>query len=502
MIKKFLVAIIILALFVSAMLVYWAHRPILASGEPPIEFAIKPGSGVRSSADQIAEAGVPLNPTLFHLLARFSGKSTRLKAGNYELKPGTTPMALIDQLVRGEFAQESLAIIEGWTFKQMRQAIDAHPKIRHDTVGLSDKELLAKISPEYKHPEGLFFPDTYLFAKGSSDLQIYKQAHALLQKRLEEAWNKRAPNVPYKSPYEALIMASIVEKETGQKSERNMIAAVFVNRLRLGMLLQTDPTVIYGMGALAPNAMAREAQHHVRILMSPTDEAFVESIDRHVVAAPDRQVAALDAVPFDCAVVAHAGVRKMQQRHDLVGIAGQALAQPVAQAALVDRIGGRQDFLRERLGQQHAAARHHESLFRQQAVPGDVVRTGDAVAVEENQVFALGRVHAEVARGRCSETVVGLPGMHQPFHAAGMRRVAKGGQGVARGLAGTVIGDDDLEVRVRLVEQGADHGGQRIGAVVGGDDDRDQHVLIALHGKPHQAARKLRASIPDCLAFP
>lgn len=248
MIKKFLAAIIILALFVSAMLAYWAHRPILATGEPPIEFAIKPGSGVRSSAEQIAEAGVPLNPTLFHLLARFSGKSTRLKAGNYELKPGTTPMALIDQLVRGEFAQESLAIIEGWTFKQMRQAIDAHPKIRHDTAGLSDKELLAKISTEYKHPEGLFFPDTYLFAKGSSDLQIYRQAHALLQKRLEEAWSKRAPNVPYKTPYEALIMASIVEKETGQKSERNLIAAVFVNRLRLGMLLQTDPTVIYGMG--------------------------------------------------------------------------------------------------------------------------------------------------------------------------------------------------------------------------------------------------------------
>lgn len=248
MIKKFLVAIIILALFVSAMLAYWAHRPILATGEPPIEFAIKPGSSVRSSADQIAGAGVPLNPMLFHLLARFSGKGTKLKAGNYELKPGTTPVTLIDQLVRGEFAQESLAIIEGWTFKQMRQAIDTHPKIRHDTAGLSDKELLAKISTDHKHPEGLFFPDTYLFAKGASDLQIYKQAHTLLQKRLEEAWNNRAPNVPYKSPYEALIMASIVEKETGQKSERNMIAAVFVNRLRLGMLLQTDPTVIYGMG--------------------------------------------------------------------------------------------------------------------------------------------------------------------------------------------------------------------------------------------------------------
>jgi UPF0755 protein len=248
LIKKFLLTIIILALVVSAMVAYWAHRPILAAGEQPIEFVIEPGSSVRSSAEQIAAAGVPLNPVLFHFLARFSGKSTKLKAGNYELKPGTTPTALIDQLVRGEFAQELLAVIEGWTFRQMRQAVDAHPRIRHDTAGLSDKELLAKITTEYKFPEGLFFPDTYLFAKGSSDLQIYRQAHALLLKRLDEAWSRRAPGVPYKTPYEALIMASIVEKETGQKSERNMIAAVFVNRLKRGMLLQTDPTVIYGMG--------------------------------------------------------------------------------------------------------------------------------------------------------------------------------------------------------------------------------------------------------------
>lgn len=248
MIKKFLVLIVILALAASAMIAFWARQPILEPLQQPIEFAIKPGSGVRSSAEQIVAAGVPLNPVLFHLLVRFSGKSAQLKAGNYELKPGTTPLGLVDQLVRGEFAQESLAIIEGWTFRQMRQAIDAHPSIRHDTARLSDKELLAKVTTEYKFPEGLFFPDTYRFAKGASDLQIYRQAHALLLKRLNDAWSKRAPDTPYKSPYEALIMASIVEKETGQKSERSMIAAVFVNRLRRGMLLQTDPTVIYGMG--------------------------------------------------------------------------------------------------------------------------------------------------------------------------------------------------------------------------------------------------------------
>ena len=130
----------------------------------------------------------------------------------------------------------------------MRQAMAAHKGLKHDTAELSDVALMAKISPEYKAPEGLFFPDTYLFAKGASDLQIFKQAHTMLMTHLREAWDKRDPALPYKTPYEALTMASIVEKETGQKSERAMIAGVFVNRLKIGMLLQTDPSVIYGMG--------------------------------------------------------------------------------------------------------------------------------------------------------------------------------------------------------------------------------------------------------------
>ncbi|WP_414691116.1 endolytic transglycosylase MltG [Noviherbaspirillum sp.] len=248
MIKKFFLFVIAISTLFAALVYFWAHQPIIGGEEKPVEFSIKAGSSVRSSAEQIASAGVPVNPMLLGLLARISGKGSRLKAGNYELKPGTTPLKLIDQLVRGEFAQEALVIIEGWTFRQMRQAIATHPALKHDTSGLSDKELLAKITTEYTRPEGLFFPDTYLFAKGSSDLQVYKQAHALLQKRLNDAWARRDPSLPYKSPYEALIMASIVEKETGLKAERNLIAAVFINRLKRGMLLQTDPSVIYGMG--------------------------------------------------------------------------------------------------------------------------------------------------------------------------------------------------------------------------------------------------------------
>jgi UPF0755 protein len=247
-IKKLIFFAILFLLAGGAWFLYWAGQPITTGGNP-IEFAIAPGSNVGAASQQIAKAGVPVNPLMFALLARVTRMDARIKAGAYELKPDTTPRALIAQLVRGEFAQESLTIIEGWTFKQMRAAIAANPGLNQDTAALTDQELLAKISAEYKAPEGLFFPDTYLFAKGSSDLKIYKQAHALLLQRLTAAWEQRDASLPYKTPYEALIMASIVEKETGKKSERAMIAGVFVNRLKLGMMLQTDPTVIYGMGA-------------------------------------------------------------------------------------------------------------------------------------------------------------------------------------------------------------------------------------------------------------
>jgi UPF0755 protein len=247
LIRKLFVTGVIVSVAGVAGFSYWAKQPI-TTGEPSIDFTVAPGSSVGVAAQQIATAGVPVNPFLFALLARVTGKASRIKAGSYELKPGTTPRRLLSQLVRGEFAQESVTIIEGWTFRQMRQALAGAKALRHDTADLSDKELIARVAPGFKQPEGLFFPDTYLFAKGSSDVQIYKQAHLAMMNHLNAAWEKRDPAVPYSTPYEALIMASIVEKETGQKSERPMIAGVFVNRLKAGMLLQTDPTVIYGMG--------------------------------------------------------------------------------------------------------------------------------------------------------------------------------------------------------------------------------------------------------------
>ena len=245
--KKIFVSLLLLAALAAWGMYSWSEQPIFASGEA-IPFVIKPGSSVASTAQQIEAAGIPMQSTLWLVLVRLSGKGNKIKAGSYELKPGTTPLRLIDQLARGEFAQEALVIIEGWTFRQMREALAAHPALKHDTANLSEHELLAKIDNKFEHAEGLFFPDTYLFAKGASDWQIYKQAHAAMLKRLGDAWERRATSLPYQSPYQALIMASIVEKETGQKSERGQIAAVFINRLKQGMMLQTDPTVIYGMG--------------------------------------------------------------------------------------------------------------------------------------------------------------------------------------------------------------------------------------------------------------
>jgi UPF0755 protein len=251
-IKKLIVVAILLSLASSGAFIYWSNQAIVtqtSTQEQALAFTIAPGSGASVAGQQIATAtGVPLHPLLFNLLVRATSSSASIKAGSYELKPGTTPLDLLDQLVRGDFAHDALTIIEGWTFRQMRQAMALHQGIKHDTLELSDQALMAIISPDYAKPEGLFFPDTYLFAKGTSDLTIYKQAHAMLMSQLAQAWEQRESDLPYKNPYQALTMASIIEKETGQESERTMVAGVFVNRLKIGMLLQTDPTVIYGMG--------------------------------------------------------------------------------------------------------------------------------------------------------------------------------------------------------------------------------------------------------------
>ncbi len=248
LLRKLLLFFLFLTVLGAALFVLWAVRPLPMTGQGAIEFEVRAGSSARSAMRQMANAGVPANPWLMEALARLSGRGNRLKAGYYELKPGTSPHALIGQLVRGEQAQAAVTIVEGWTFRQMREAIAAQPKLRHETKGLSDRELMQRIGAEHEHPEGLFFPDTYLYVKGSTDVAIFRKAYALMRERLQTVWDGRDPTLPYKSPYEALIMASIIEKETGRGEDRGLGAAVFVNRLRIGMLLQTDPTVINGIG--------------------------------------------------------------------------------------------------------------------------------------------------------------------------------------------------------------------------------------------------------------
>jgi UPF0755 protein len=244
---RLVLAAAIFAVAAAGAFAWWAQRPLVLPASP-IEVIIKPNSGVASVGRQLQRGGIAIDPRLFELLVRLTGRGGDLKAGGYQFQTGATPLTVVDKIARGEVNHHVLTIIEGWEFKRMRELIDAHPALRHDTRELSEAALMKAIGAAESAPEGLFFPDTYLFARGSSDIDLYKHAYRRMQRRLTEAWNARSPDLPYKTPYEALIMASIIEKETGQAAERPMIASVFVNRLKKNMMLQTDPTVIYGLG--------------------------------------------------------------------------------------------------------------------------------------------------------------------------------------------------------------------------------------------------------------
>ena len=244
---RLLAAVLAMAACFAGALAWFAHRPI-ALAASPLDFTIEPGSSMRQVARQLVDAGIDVQPVALEVLARVTRRANAIKAGSYEVEAGLTPLALLAKLTRGDVSQAELAIIEGWNFRQLRAALDRHPDLRHDSAGLSDAELLARIGSTASHPEGLFFPDTYLFSRRSSDLDVLRRAHRHMLEVLDREWPRRAGGLPYKTPYQALTMASIVEKETGQAADRPMVASVFVNRLKSGMLLQTDPTVIYGLG--------------------------------------------------------------------------------------------------------------------------------------------------------------------------------------------------------------------------------------------------------------
>ncbi len=243
--------LLLLTLFLTAVLAtdyyYYATRP-LALPAQPYKFTLKPGTSLKGAAQQLQQEGGLSNWRMFVVLARLLGKSAQIKAGSYVLETAVTPLELLEILAKGKGIQSEFSVIEGWTFGQFRAALNANPVVRHDTAQLSEAEILQRLGATETHPEGLFFPDTYHFASGASDLTLLKRAYETMQKHLQENWQTREQSLPLGSPYQALVLASIVEKETGAARDRGMIAGVFTNRLRKGMLLQTDPTVIYGMG--------------------------------------------------------------------------------------------------------------------------------------------------------------------------------------------------------------------------------------------------------------
>ena len=214
----------------------------------PVEVEIPRGAGLRTTIATLEKAGVNLHKREFEWLARALGHTRNIKAGNYQLNDRLTPLALLGKLTRGDVQQAELRLIEGWTFSQFRAALDTSPDLKHDTAKLEDAEVLTLLQAPEAHPEGLFFPDTYLFARGSSDVAVLRRAYQAMQRHMKAEWDAKEEGVPYRTPYEALIMASIIEKETGLASERDLIAGALVNRLRIGMRLQVDPTIIYGLG--------------------------------------------------------------------------------------------------------------------------------------------------------------------------------------------------------------------------------------------------------------
>jgi len=235
---------------------WWLEQP-LAMQQRVLELEIAPGTPARAVAQAAVRAGVQTDERLLYAWFRLSGRDTAIKAGNYEIAHGTSPRALLDKLVRGSSMYEALTIVEGWNWRQLRQSLAQTQTLQPDSAALSDAALMQALDRPGLPPEGRFFPDTYTYAKGSSDLAVLRRALHAMERHLADAWAQRSADIALNSAEEALILASIIEKETGLPGDRGQISGVFHNRLRRGMLLQTDPTVIYGLGAAFDGTLRR-----------------------------------------------------------------------------------------------------------------------------------------------------------------------------------------------------------------------------------------------------
>lgn len=246
---KWLLATVLLLCGVG---LWWLNSPIslrLPQGSQVVDLNIEFGTPSQAVAGVVVASGADVSVLLLQTWFRFSGQARKIKAGSYELVPGITPRKLLSMLVRGEETLKNITLVEGWNFSQVRQALQKAEFLSPETATLNVETIMEKLGKPGVHPEGRFFPDTYTYAKGTTDLTVLKRAARAMDKRLDIAWSLRSANTPLQSPEQALILASIVEKETGKASDRAQIGGVFSNRLRIGMPLQTDPSVIYGLGA-------------------------------------------------------------------------------------------------------------------------------------------------------------------------------------------------------------------------------------------------------------
>ena len=213
-----------------------------------VDVQVNRGDTMRSVARKVSQSGIEVNETYLSILLRLYGDPAKIHAGRYRFERGITLTEIVDQLTTGLVAQGRIRILEGTTFRELRNLVDNHVDLKHTTAALAEEEILKKLGANESKAEGLFSPDTYHFKTGVTDFSFYKQAYEKQKEVLEREWNSRAPGLKLKTPYEALILASIIEKETGIRTDRHLVSSVFHNRLRIWMPLQTDPTVIYGLG--------------------------------------------------------------------------------------------------------------------------------------------------------------------------------------------------------------------------------------------------------------
>ena len=308
-VRKSRVAVLVVVLMfvalagVTVLGVAWYRNP-LPLPRSPFDFEVRSGASLSTVARALHDAGVLPHAAALTLLARVKGADRAIKAGSYEIERGITLPDLLSKLTQGDVSQTAVTIVEGATFAELRRSLRDSPQLGHAVVDLADAELLAKLGASETHPEGLFFPDTYFLATGSSDLALLRRAYQSMQQRLAAAWARRAPDLPLATPYEALILASIVEKETGHANDRPLVASVFINRLKRGMRLQTDPAVIYGMGArfdgnlrkrdletdspyntylrdgLPPTPIALPSQASIDVVVNPPQTAYLYFVSR------------------------------------------------------------------------------------------------------------------------------------------------------------------------------------------------------------------------------